>query len=424
MAIVEPTPLTREVMRGYFAGAFKPRGKWLIGMELEKLGRAAATGAPLPYSGSDPSVRGVLEYLWRHNGGQPVYEGDHLIGVHGDWGTLSLEPGGQLEWSSRPARTLDELRGALDRHLDALREAGQALGVRFLDVAVDPEHPVEAMRWMPKARYKIMRPYMGARGRLAHRMMTQTASIQCAFDFESAEDWARKFRAGALLAPIAVALFANSERVDGKPSGYRSFRQHIWRETEPDRCGLPAVVFEPGFGIDAWVDWICNVPSMFRYRSRGLVPAGGVPFAKLLELRGCDALKPEDWELHLSSLFTEVRSYAYIEVRSADLQPDSRIFAVPAFWTGILYHEPALERVAPLAAAWDDHASWTAAMDSAARDGLDGRAGETPLRELAVSALGLAATGLRGGGACMGNPEKSVAALAELARQTGLELEL
>ena len=37
---------------------------------------------------------------------------------------------------------------------------------------------------------------------------TQTASIQCAFDFASEDDWARKFRAAALMTPVAVALFA------------------------------------------------------------------------------------------------------------------------------------------------------------------------------------------------------------------------
>ncbi len=117
--------------------------------------------------------------------------------------------GRQIEWSSRPQPDLDELRGQLDEHLAVLSDAAEALGVRWVEAAVDPEHPVSAMPWMPKARYRIMRPFLGAQGKLAHRMMTQSASIQVAFDFSDPEDWARKFRAGAFLAPVALALFAN-----------------------------------------------------------------------------------------------------------------------------------------------------------------------------------------------------------------------
>ena len=128
---------------------------------------------------------------------------------------ITLEPAGQLEWSSRPQRCLADLEKELDAHLAVLRDAGPALGINWLDLALDPDYPVEEMPWMPKARYAIMKPYLGRRGGLAHRMMTQTASIQCAFDYADPEDWRRKFLAGSLLAPVATVLFANSSRIDG-----------------------------------------------------------------------------------------------------------------------------------------------------------------------------------------------------------------
>ena len=421
MSVAERTTLTRETLLDYFVQAFTPRQQWLVGIEMEKMAREASSGRPLPYDAEGASVRGLLEYLLGELGGDPVYEGNQLIGLDGGWGAISLEPGGQVEWSSRPAESLGELSRDLEAYLAVTRRAVSALGVTWLDVAVDPVHPVDRMAWMPKARYKIMRPYMGARGRLSHRMMTQTASIQCAFDFESERDWTRKFRAGVLLAPITVAMFANSTEVDGGDSGYRSYRQAIWRETAPERCGIPAVVFEPGFGLESWVDWVCLVPSMFRYRCRGLVPAGGVPFSELLAKKGCDALKAEDWELHLSSVFTEVRSYAYIEVRSADLQPDHLIIAVPTFWTGVLYDEPSLDEALEIGSAWDSHEQWLAAMDSAARDGLNGVAGGRPMRELSVRALELSSAGLRRAVPCAGDPDGSVKPLAELAGHLEVE---
>ena len=171
----------------------------------------------------------------------------------------------------------------------------------------------------------------------------------------------------------------------------KSYRQAIWRETDPDRCGLPAVVFEDGFDLERWMEWACHVPSMFVRRARGLAPTEGTPFCRLLEATGCDALETEDWELQLSSIFTDVRSYRYIEVRTADLMPDELSFAVPAFWTGLLYDPDGLALSLEVGGAMEDHADWMAAMESAGRLGLDGAYGERPLREVASVAVRRAA---------------------------------
>lgn len=413
--------LSRDKMVQFFVESFTPRDRWQIGLEVEKMGRDSG-GAAIPYEADGPSVRGVLEAYRAMRGGAPVWEGDHLIGIDSeDWGTISLEPAGQVEWSSKPAPDLDVLNSHLSDHLRALDRAGDECGVRWLDVAVEPELAVDAMPWMPKARYGIMRPYMGARGRLSHRMMTQTASIQCAFDFEDARDWTRKFVTAARLAPLAVALFANSSRVDGRESGYRSYRQAIWRETAPERTGLPAVVFEPGFGIEAWVDWILSVPAMFIRRARGLVPAGGVPFARLMERTGCDSPGIIDWELHLSGVFTEVRSYSYLEVRSADLLPDPLIPAVPALWVGVLYDPDGLDAAEALGRSIPDHTAWRNAMDSAARDGMAGRYGDRRLADAAEDLIRIASRGIENGATCAGDPAAGVDALERLraARKPG-----
>jgi glutamate--cysteine ligase len=414
--------LTRQRLLGFFEDAFTPRDRWQVGMELEKMGRNADTGRPFPYDGGSPSVREVLEAYREARGGNGVYEGHHLIGLDGPWGTISLEPAGQVEWSSKPFPDLGALDRELRAHLETLDRVGRETGVAWLDVALDPIHAVADMPWMPKARYAIMRPYMGKQGRLAHRMMTQTASIQVAFDFQDAGDWARKFRAAALLSPLAVALFANSSRIDGKDSGYRSYRQRIWRETDPDRCGLPAVVFERDFGLEEWLEWVCRVPALFVHRARGLVSTGGTPFCRLLEQAGCDALKFEDWELHLSSIFTDVRSYSYIEVRSADLVPDRLALSVPTFWTGILYQDDAVREALELGATIDDHSYWLEAMDVAARDGLDGTVRGRSMRQLASEALRLSAEGLANGAACATGLDDPVAPLRVLARERDLNV--
>ena len=41
----------------------------------------------------------------------------------------------------------------------------------------------------------------------------------------------------------------------------------------------------------------------------------------------------------MTTVFPEVRLKNYIEVRGADGGPWSRVCALPAFWTGLLYDE-------------------------------------------------------------------------------------
>ncbi len=176
MSAAESGWIDRQRLLDYFLGAAKPRDQWMVGMEVERMGRDADTGEPIPYDGEGPSVRGVLEYYRKQRESAPIMEATHLVGLDGDYGSITLEPGGQVEWSSRPQRSLGRLKRDLDEHMATMAAASSALGVRWLTEAVDPVHPVDRMPWMPKARYNIMRPYLGARGRLAHRMMTQTAA--------------------------------------------------------------------------------------------------------------------------------------------------------------------------------------------------------------------------------------------------------
>jgi glutamate--cysteine ligase len=414
--------LSRDTLLQYFLNGAVERSGWKVGMELEKLGRAKSDGKPIPYDGPGPSVRKVLEFIRARRDGASVYEADSLIGLDAPWGTISLEPGGQVEWSSKPMDTLPELEACLDAHQQVLRDASDELELDWLETAVDPTLPVDQMTWMPKARYKIMRRFLGERGRLAHRMMTQTASIQAAFDYADPVDWKRKFKVAATLSPLSTALFANSSQIDGKPSGYRCYRQKIWRETDPARCGLPAVVFESHFDIEVWLDWVLDVPCIFRHRARGLVPAGAVPFRNFLMLGGCDAVHPEDWELHASTIFTDVRSYTYIEVRSADMLPEADAFAVPSLWTGLLYQDDSLQAATELGAPFDDAEIWNQAMQVAAKDGLDGQVAGQSLREMAQRALSISIAGLEGGAACAGDPAGPVRHLERLASRHGLSL--
>ena len=52
-------------------------------------------------------------------------------------------------------------------------------------------------------------------------------------------------RIGIALQPVATALFANSPFDNGKPSGYLSWRSHIWQRTDPVRHAAQLAVAAP-----------------------------------------------------------------------------------------------------------------------------------------------------------------------------------
>ena len=103
---------------------------------------------------------------------------------------------------------------------------------------------------MPKSRYGIMTPYMGKVGTLGTSMMYRSATVQSNLDFSDEADMVKKLRVSLALQPVVTALFANSPFVDGAPSGYLSFRSHIWLNTDADRTGMLPFAFEDGFGYE------------------------------------------------------------------------------------------------------------------------------------------------------------------------------
>src|SRR5439155_26599744 len=114
------------------------------------------------------------------------------------------------------------------RHVAEVKASAAKLGLRLVGLGYRPFDALASMPWMPKTRYRVMRETLGARGHLAHNMMLMTATGQVSLDWESEADCARKVVASARVSPLIVALYANSPLVEGRPSGWLSYRSHVW----------------------------------------------------------------------------------------------------------------------------------------------------------------------------------------------------
>jgi glutamate--cysteine ligase len=204
-----------------------------------------------------------------------------------------------------------------------------------------------------------MKPYMEKVGTLGTSMMFRTCPIQTNLDFGSEADMVEKFRIGLALQPVVTALFANSPFIDGKPSGYLSFRSHVWLHTDDARTGMLPFVFEDGMGYERYVDYALDVPMYFVAREGRLIDCAGESFRDFLEgkLPQLPGEKPyvEDWDNHLSTIFPEVRLKSFLEMRGADMGGLAAIGALAALWTGLLYDDIARE------AAWEIIQVWSPA---------------------------------------------------------------
>ncbi|MBT8471135.1 MAG: glutamate--cysteine ligase [Marinicaulis sp.] len=381
----------------YLASGCRPKEEWKIGTEHEKFVFCRTNLNPVPYDGP-AGIRDILEKLGQETGWSQIMEGDDPIGLKGEGASVSLEPAGQFELSGAPLDNVHQTCDEVHRHLDAVKKVCDPLGVAFLGMGFAPTWTRGEMPKMPKARYKIMRNYMPKVGSLGLDMMHRTCTVQVNLDYSSEADMAAKFRTSLALQPIATALFANSGLVEGKPSGYASYRAHIWTDVDPDRTGMLNFVFEDGFGFEQYRDYILDVPMYFVKRGGEYHDAAGLSFRDFLDgkLSVLPGERPTmtDWEDHLSTAFPEVRLKKFLEMRGADGGPWARICALPAFWVGLLYDADAL------AAAWDVAKSWSSEereqlREDAAKFGLKAKVGGRTVQDIALEVLAISREGLR-----------------------------
>lgn len=329
-------------LHGYFQRHAKPAAEAKIGIECEIFGVFKDTGKPLPYFGK-VGVEQVLRELAYEFGYESVLDESHIIALQKNGTVISLEPGGQVELSAAPTDSLHDVKTQLDEFFFQLKTIAHFVGpITWIASGIHPFASLEDIDWVPKRRYRIMAHYLGTRGKKAHDMMKRTATNQLNLDYFSEKDAIGKMRLALAVTPIAAAMFANSSISKGKVTGFLSERLNIWRQTAPERCGLILDLICQHCSFEDYLNYVLDVPMMFLVRARKWIVTRNLTFRKFIEYGWQGYFPTEaDFELHLSTIFTDARFKQYIEIRGMDGQRRHLIPSVYAFWKGILYDSEA-----------------------------------------------------------------------------------
>ena len=338
---------TKEKIIKYFESGIKETKDFKIGIEHEKFLFDVNTNKRANYQTILKMFKSLYEFGWK-----PILENENIVGLKKNGKSITLEPGNQIELSGDQLKNIHEACSESQDYLFEIKQAIQKLNLKIVSAGFDPISKISEVPNNPKQRYQVMTKDMPDGGELSLDMMYRTCGTQLNLDYNSEQDFIKKFKVINSLVPISIALFANSSIVEKKNSGYMSYRSKVWQDTS--RGGLPEVFFD-NMNFEKYADFAINFPLLFIQNDREYLSGKNYTFLDFMngKIKEISNRLPteDDLATHLSTIFTENRLKKYIELRSMDTCGWDCLCAGPAFNTGILYGN--LDETYELISKWD-----------------------------------------------------------------------
>ena len=338
---------SKEQIIDYFKSGIKQTKDFRIGIEHEKFLFSNVDNKRINYLKVKEMFSALLEFGWN-----PILEEKNIIGLNKGGKNITLEPGNQIELSGDKLNNIHEACAESQDYLFELRQVTEKLGINIVSAGFDPISKLNEIPNNPKQRYKLMTKDMPLGGELSLDMMYRTCGTQLNIDYNSEEDFIKKFKVVNSIVPISIALFANSAIVEKKKSNYLSYRSKVWQSTS--RGGLPKLFFED-LDFEKYAEFSINFPILFIEHEGTYISGRKYTFKDFMEGKineiGNRLPTESDLTTHLSTIFTENRLKKYIELRSMDTCGWDCLCSGPAFNIGILYGN--LNEVYELISTWD-----------------------------------------------------------------------
>ena len=339
----------KEQIIEYFKSGIKNSKDLKIGIEHEKFLFNNQNNKRIDYSKINEMFSALLEFGWN-----PILEKNNIIGLNKGGKNITLEPGNQIELSGEKLNNIHEACAESHDYLFELKQVSNKLNISIVSAGFDPISKLNEIPNNPKRRYKLMTKDMPAGGELSLDMMYRTCGTQLNIDYNSEEDFIKKFKIVNSIVPISIALFANSSIVEKKKSNYLSYRSKVWQNTA--RGGLPKIFFEE-LNFEKYAEFIMNFPILFVQDKDDYISGEKYIFKDFMDGKiseiGNRLPNENDLSTHLSTIFTENRLKKYIELRSMDTCGWDCLCAGPAFNIGMLYGN--LDEVYELISKWDSN---------------------------------------------------------------------
>tara|TARA_B100001142_G_scaffold326672_1_gene382640 strand:- start:1803 stop:3098 length:1296 start_codon:yes stop_codon:yes gene_type:complete len=355
---------TKEKIIEYFISGIKVTKNFKIGIEHEKFLFNKKNNKRIDYKKVKEMFAALLEFGWN-----PILEKGNIIGLNKGGKNITLEPGNQIELSGEKLNHIHEACAESQDYLFELRQVTKKLDINIVSAGFDPISKLDEIPNNPKQRYKLMTKDMPLGGELSLDMMYRTCGTQLNIDYNSEEDFIKKFKVVNSIVPISIALFANSSIVEKRKSNYLSYRSKVWQNTS--RGGLPKLFFEE-LNFEKYAEFVINFPILFIQDNENYISGQKYIFRDFMngKINEINNRLPTENDLsnHLSTIFTENRLKKYIELRSMDTCGWDCLCAGPAFNVGMLYGN--LDEVHELVSHWDKDKIINAYMD-APRKGLN-----------------------------------------------------
>ena len=348
----------KEQIIEYFKSGVKHTTNFKIGIEHEKFLFNNENNTRVNYKRIKEMFTALLEFGWN-----PIYEKDNIIGLNKGKKNITLEPGNQIELSGEKLNNIHEACSESHDYLFELRQVTKKLNINIVSTGFDPISKINEVPNNPKLRYKLMTKDMPLDGKSSLDMMYRTCGTQLNIDYNSEEDFIKKFQIVNSIVPISIALFANSSIVEKKNSNYLSYRSKVWQNTS--RGGLPKLFFDR-LNFESYAEFVMNFPILF-IENKGVYISGRKYLFKDFMNGKIDEISnrlptERDLSIHLSTIFTENRLKKYIEIRSMDTCGWDCLCSGPAFYMGILYGN--VDETYNLISQWDKNKIINAYLDA------------------------------------------------------------
>jgi glutamate--cysteine ligase len=272
-------------------------------------------------------------------------------------GTVSVEPGGQVEISSAPHRSLRALYADTGTDIDRLTELLATAGLTLGHSGIDPYRPPTPVVETP--RYRAMRTAFDRRGPAGRTMMYSTAGLQVCLDAGTREGFRTRWDALHWLGPPLLAAFATARHHAGGDSGWASARMAAWFAIDPPRTRPAWTTARAGADpVTAWSAYALGAPLLcVRRPGRDWLVPVGITFRDWIDGALPRPPTEEDLDYHISTLFPPVRARGYLEVRYLDAQPPGEWIAPVGVLAALLGDDHALglarEACEPVLDRWD-----------------------------------------------------------------------